>query len=165
MPQLLLTAVGRGTFASRFVKSSVRQQVFREKKKKDLPTARSMRVFLVQQMLGAVSARHPRLIHAHRHTRAFIFLIHAVCPTGTAESCLRFSSRVTLFLLAFFTYKFHKGVALLYGERMWAVGGNVPDHFKAGLLLLDGFVPFESQDRGRMNGKGPYSRKVNLGKQ
>lgn len=52
-----------------------------------------------------------------------------------------------------------------YVEGMWAVRGNVPDHFKAGLLLLDGFIPFKSQERGRMNGKEPYSRKVNLGKQ
>lgn len=97
-------------------------------------------------------------------TKAFTFLIHTVCPTETAVN-------VSQILLSNHLNSF----GVLHGQipqgcyfttqKKQAVRGNVPDHFKAGLLLLNDFIPFKSQERGRMNGKRPYSRKVDLGKQ
>lgn len=147
-----------------FMKSSVRQ-VFRGKKgRKTCPLLEVCTCFWCSRCNSCISQTSTFHTRTHRHMRPFIFSIHAVCPTGTAQSVSDSPLKSPYFFWLSSCTSSSK-VLLCYTKRTRAVGGNVPDHFKAGLLLLDGFVPFESQDRGRMNGKGPYSRKVNLGKQ
>lgn len=126
-----------------------------------------MHVLLVKQMLAAVSARHPHFIHTHTDsdTHTVLYFFNSFCVPDRNGSKPISDSPLESHYFFWHSSCTNSTWVFSYTEGMWAVRGNVPDHFKAGLLLLDGFIPFKSQERGRMNGKGPYSRKVKLGKQ
>lgn len=108
---------------------------------------------------------HGSYTHTQRraHAKTFIFFIHAVHPTETAVNVSQIPLSNHLISFGVLRGQIPQGCYFTVQKKQ-AVRGNVPDHFKAGLLLLDDFIPFKSQERGRMNGKEPYSRKVDLGK-
>ena len=125
-------------------------------------------MLLGKQIPAAVSSKHPRFIHAdaetHTHTRPS-FLNSRCVPNRNSSKCISDSPFKSPYFFWRSSWTNSAGVLFYCTKETEAVRGNVPDHFEAGsLLLLDDFIPFKSQERGRMNGKGPYSRKVDLGK-
>lgn len=110
---------------------------------------------------------HGSYTHTQRcaHTKAFIFLNSHCAPNRNGSKCISDSPFESPYFFWHSSWTNSTGMLFYCTKETEAVRGNVPDHFKAGLLLLDDSVPFKSQVRGRMNGKGPYSRKVDLGKQ
>lgn len=109
---------------------------------------------------------HGSYTHAEMHTHKGLHFFNSHCAPD--KNC---SKRVSdsPFESPYFFWRFSQtnstGVLFYCTKETEAVRGKVPDHFKAGLLLLNDFIPFKSPERGRMNEKGPYSRRANLGKQ
>lgn len=103
--------------------------------------------------------------HAEMRTQSLHFSNSHCAPDKTSSKCVSDSPFESPYFLWRFSQTNSTGVLFYCTKETEAVRGNVPDHFKAGLLLLNDFIPFKSPERGRMNGKGPYSRKANLGKQ
>lgn len=160
-PQLLLGTVGIGTFVYCFTKSSLRQEDFRGKN----PFCAVRKVHTCWGSSCVISSSAVRVHPQGCAHKSLQFFNSHRAPDKNSSKPISASPFQSPYFFWRFSQTNSTGVLFYCTKETEAVRGNVPDHFKAGLLLLNDFIPFKSPERGRMNGKGPYSRKADLGKQ
>lgn len=122
-------------------------------------------VLLGKQIPAAVSSKHPRFIHAHTETcphKGLRFFNSRCAPNRNSSKCISDSPFESPPFFWRSSWTNSTGMLFYCTKETEAVRGNVPDHFKAGLLLLDDFYPLQTTGEGKDEWKRTIQQRSQL---